>query len=320
MKKLYFKISSAVLLAIIVLFFTPSCKSGSDSGSKNSYVSSGDVLTDILKSYRDGGMTSWWQIAAVYNANENPLDYKGFDDVLTSLEGDTNIKMASYVIVVDIAAVIGADPGYYEKYEEYKAKLKNLLENPAAGVSLNDYIFGYYALKCSGMSFNQTPLTNYLLDAPKSDGGFALSGDVGDVDMTAIAVPVLKLLALNQNIDVKTNLDNAVKFLENSVSPDGTFLSIIANQAENSNSTSVALSALVCYYGDDGSSNDTIKKIRSGLDIFKVKDDAGYSYLKGGSNNMLATAQAAVALGDVKNKTSVWEKLYNDSLTAFTEE
>ncbi|MCL2772136.1 MAG: hypothetical protein FWD71_02195, partial [Oscillospiraceae bacterium] len=113
-------------------------------------------------------------------------------------------------------------------------------------------------------------------------------------------------------------MQNAVKFLENNVGDDGACASVSANATENSNSTAVALSALVGYYNDDGSANENIKKVIGGLDIFKLTTVAGYSYLKDGlSANVLSTSQAAIALGDLKDKTSVWQKLYSDSVTAF---
>ncbi|MCL2772522.1 MAG: hypothetical protein FWD71_04150, partial [Oscillospiraceae bacterium] len=243
MQKLYYKITAIILAAFIILCFTPSCMANPDDS--NSYKSSGDTLTDILANYRNDGMTSWWQIVAVYNAGENPMDYKGFDDILGSIIGDDNTVMASYVIVSDIAAVIGADPGYFEKYEEYKTKLKNLLENPLDSNTLNDYIFSYYALKCSGMIFDETSFLNYLSQAQKSDGGFALSGDAGDIDITAFVVPALKLLSSNADPVSSINpalplMHNDVKFLPNNVGDDGACASVSANATENSNSTAVA--------------------------------------------------------------------------------
>ncbi|MCL2095765.1 MAG: hypothetical protein FWH10_02540, partial [Oscillospiraceae bacterium] len=54
------------------------------------------------------------------------------------------------------------------------------------------------------------------------------------------------------------------------------------------------------------------EKTIAGLSLFKLTDSAGYSHTIGGRENALATSQAAIALGDVKNNMSVWEKLYLD--------
>ena len=153
------KIISVILTVFISLTVFTSCSSKPDIKDPN------EILSNILENYRKNGMTSWWEILAVYNAGENPMDYKGFDEILKSLEGTTNSKMASYVTVANIAVVIGADAGYFEKYEEYKTNLKSLLENPTDKYTLNDYIFGYLALKCSGMKFDESKVLNYLIQA-----------------------------------------------------------------------------------------------------------------------------------------------------------
>lgn len=312
MNKAIFKFISTILLISLMLCFIPSC--GSESSGN---ASPDEILSDILKSYRTDGMKIWWEIVAVYNSGENPMDYKGFDEILVSLEGTTtNLKMASYVIITNIAAVIGADAGYFEEYEPYKSKLKNLLENPSSDNNINDYIFAYYALKCSGTNFDENEFASYMKSVQGDDGSYSMSGMSGDSDMTAFAIPALKLLAYNQAAEVREILDNAVIFLETSINGNGTFSSY---DIENANSTACAVSALVSYTNADAYSdeNETLKNAMSGLSVFKVPKEAGYAYRTSEKSDSLATAQAAIALGDAKNKTSVWEKLYNDSVEAF---
>ena len=330
MKKIIF-----LALFIFVLCFT-SCTSddGLDYDSGDPDV----ILSNILANYRKNGMTSWWEIVAVYNANENPLDYKGFADVRDSLANakDTNAAMASYVIVANIALAIGADEMYFEKYGEYKSRLKDLLENPTDDYTLNDYIFGYLALKTSGMSLeelDQGRFWSYLNASQKADGGFAVSGNSGDADMTAFAVQAMKLLYRNDDPNINPDMDtmpmtNAVKFLEDNIGENGAFSSF---GSDNANSTAVAFSALLfqapCLsfhedlWSDEFDWSDMVRirkelieKSFDGLMTFKVKGEAGYAFTKGGKSNALATTQAAIALGDYKNKISVWEKLYLDSI------
>jgi len=296
------KITPVVLILSFILtalWFT-SC--GNDNNS-------GDILGDILQKYKTDGLTSWWEVVALYNAGENPVDYENLEELLLSLEGTTNVKMASYVIVANIAVINGKNSADFPKYEEYKSTLKNLLENPADNYTLNDYIFSYYALKSSGLIFNENPVIEYLKNARKSDGGFALSGDSGDVDVTSFAINVFVL--------ANTEEPEAVKFLEDKINENGTFSSF---GNENSNSTACALSAFVGYYKtNENSPNEIIKKASDGLKLFEVntKKEKGYSYLKDGKADTLATAQSVIAVYDMENKTSVWVKLYIDSQTAF---
>ena len=306
MKKL---ISVVLIISLILCLFT-SCKK--DSTDITDEKTSGE-LSDILEKYKTNGLSLWWEAVAVYNAGENPAEYKGFKELYLSLEGKTNLDMAKYVIVANIAIIKGANPKDFAKYEEYKSNLKNLLENVTGDYPLNDYIFGYYALRSSVVYFDSKSIISYFYEAQKSDGGFALSSSTesSDVDITAFAIPALKLA--HDNLLANYDIEHyppaiAVRFLESQINENGTFSSY---GIENSNSTACALSALIMYYKDDA--NETVKKAADGLKLFTAKKGVGYSYLMDGDVNALATAQAAIALGDLENKTSVWEKLYNET-------
>jgi hypothetical protein len=292
-----------LFICIYAVLFFASCASGD--GYDYDYDSDDPdvILSNILKSYRDNGMSSWWEVVAVYNAGENPLDYNGFDYVYNSLSQTlaTNTNMASYVIVANIALAIGADEMYFSNYRDYKSKLKELLENPTDGYTLNDYIFGYLALKTSGTEFNEMPFFNLLIESQKPDGGFALTGGTGDVDMTAFALQAMQLLYTDAAFQSASPGD-VLRFLESSISGNGTFSSF---GSENSSSTAVALSAL--------DAEDYRQKAFGGLMLFKAAGYPGFSHLQGGRPDSLSTAQAAIALSDFKNNSTVWVKLYLDS-------
>jgi len=282
-----------ILCAVLILSFLsllcalPSC--GGDPPGQ---------LERIVQNYKKNGLISWWEALAVYGAGENPADFKGFGELLASLEGEANLKMASYVIVASCVAAHGESSVSFGKYEKYRAELKTFLENPSDAYPLNDYIFGYLALKCSGADF-ESSLMGYLKQVQKPDGGFNLSAkaDSGDVDMTGFAVFALRLPGGDAGV-----LDDAIKFLEGRIGENGTFSSY---GSENANSTAIALSALSGY----GHLGETIEKATAGLALFRL-GDGRYSFLEGGEANALATAQAAIALGDLENNMSVWERLY----------
>jgi hypothetical protein len=277
------KYLSVLLVLSFLMAFTASCEAPSDG------------LSPILKSYKKNGLTSWWEAVAIYNAGENPAEYKGFMEMFASLEGKTNLKMASYVIVEAIAEACGEAAASRGTYERYKESLKTLLEAPSEQYTLNDYIFAYLALKCSGEDF-RAPLMDYLAQAQKPDGGFNLSvpANSGDVDVTAFAIFAMRLLDRESE-----PLERALKFLEGRVGENGVFGSF---GSDNANSTALAASALIGH-------GNFCERAAEGLALFKLKDGR-YSFLEGGSANALATAQAAIALYDLKNNMSVWEKLY----------
>ena len=306
MKRLKLKVISVILILSLVLCSLTSC--GNSTGGENAN------LGDILKNYKTYGMAAWWEILAVYNAGENPVNYENFNEICLSLVGNDYLNMAPYVIIANIAITKGTNEKRFDKFEEYKLELKKFLENPYFKFTINEYIYAYYALKCSGTDFNQTPIFEYFLKEQNSDGGFGFLGDLSDVDTTAMMIPVLQLLYKNDNPNIENDMDmsplyNAVKFIESQIHENGAFEFY---GEENANSTACALSALIAFYKDDGSSIEMIKKASDGLANFRLRGKAAYSCVINGRSDLLATAQAAIALGDLKNKTSVWEKLYLD--------
>ena len=279
-----------ILCALLALY---SC---SDNNSGSAETS----LENILRDLRTDGMKLWWDILAVYNADENPLDYPGFDAIEAALENASNmLERASYVIITNICVAIGADEGYFEQYEPYKARLKAMLENPEGG-TINDYIFGYLALKTSGDDFDEEPVREYLEAAQKADGGFAISGDEGDIDVTAFAVAALVLIGSEQP------LLRATGFISENINEDGTFTGW---GSANANSTASVISALMAQnYAVMSGDGEIIRLAQEGLSLFEKS--GGYAYAAGMERDLLATAQGAIALGDIKNGTSVWIKLY----------
>jgi len=303
-----------IILCVPLLFAVSACRSnenGDNGGSGGGAYGGETNLINIVQSLRTNGMTSWWEIVAVYNAMQNPLDFRGFDEIIDSLEGGgTTLSRAAYVIVTNISVVIGADPEYFEEYDNYKGILRQVLANPGSG-NINDYIFAYLALKTAGEDFDETPVREHLERLQLPDGGFALSGDTGDPDMTAMAMNALMLMAYDsesETVEVPLSVTNAVAFLQNSMNEDGTFTSW---GNPNANSTATVLSALSAHHGIAAVGQEgIIQQVQTGLALFEA--GGGYAFLLGGERDPLATAQGAIALGDMQNGTNVWLKLYGD--------
>lgn len=287
-----------IMLCALLLVSVYACGSDENGGADN--YSGETTLPNILASLRSRGMTSWWDILAVYNAGHNPLDgnYGNFDEILDALEaGESMTDRAAYVLVTNISVVIGADPEYFEEYENFKSILKELLENPGEN-NLNDYIYAYLALKTADVEFNETPIRAFAEAAQLPDGGFAFWGEESDIDSTAMMIPALIIMGSD------AARDRATAFLRNNMNEDGTFSSW---GTANANSTASALSALTAAYGTD---NETVQKARDGLSLFET--GGGYSWELGGERNDFATSQGAVALGDLQNGTNAWLKLYHE--------
>ena len=261
------------------------------------------VLDSSLQIIRNNGITMMDEVLAIYNAGVNPATYPGFNEFLAE-RAETG-AIAGYVISVNAAIARGANANTFEYYEAFKNTLLEVVSNPGERF-ITEYIFAYLALKTAGMAFDETAVREHLEALQLADGGFTFWGDDGDVDATAMAISALILMYYGEDT-TPASLGRAITFVRESINDDGTFASW---GTINANSTAVALSALIAYYGAD---NEVVQRAAEGLALFEL-EDGGFSLEKDDNElNPLATAQAATALGDLQNGINVWTALYRAS-------
>lgn len=155
-----------------------------------------------------------------------------------------------------------------------------------------------------------------ILAAQLVDGGWALSGDSADVDMTAMAVQAL-VPYYKSNTSVKAAVDKAVNTLSAMQNKNGTFST---EDPDSGNIvTSESVSQVVVALTALGINPDTdyrfVKNGVSALDAllaFAVNDGKdGFRHLVGGTPNGMATEQAYYALVSydrmLNDKTSLYD-------------
>lgn len=137
-------------------------------------------------------------------------------------------------------------------------------------------------------------LIQVILDAQLADGGWALSGETSDADITGMAVQALAPYYEN-NADVKKALDEAIATLSKMQAADGSYGSIDGTSSESIAQVIVALAAL----GIDADKDERfIKNGISALDAlcaFYVQG-GGFKHLMDGNLDGMATEQGYYAL------------------------
>ena len=137
-------------------------------------------------------------------------------------------------------------------------------------------------------------LIAYILSAQLEDGGWALSGDVGDPDMTAMA---LQALAPYYDTDeaVAAVVDAALKALSDAQQEDGGFGSGGTANSESAAQVIVALAALDI---DPNTDERFVKNGRSVIDALcgYYVDGGGFRHLSDGERDGMATEQGYYAL------------------------
>ena len=172
------------------------------------------------------------------------------------------------------------------------------------------WIYGLHLLNngCKSGITNTQSAINTLLSLQKSDGGWAVTGNYGDNDVTAMALQALSHY-YNENAAVRAAADRAVSLLSSRQNADGDFSGYGVPNAESTAQVITALSAL----GIDGDSDSRfIKNGKSALDgLLKYRlSDGGFCHKAGGGFNETATEQAFYSLVAYNRMTSGKTGLY----------
>lgn len=169
---------------------------------------------------------------------------------------------------------------------------------------INAYIWGLIALDSVSYDAEEKreEIVKKLLSAQLSDGGFALSGTMGDADVTAMTL--IALAPYKEREEVSSAVENALGFLSENQLSDGGFMSYGIENCESSAQVVTALCSLGINPFDD---ERFVKGGNSPFDAMMSYElsNGGFSHLLSDEKmNGLATEQALVALAAAKRYLS----------------
>ena len=151
-------------------------------------------------------------------------------------------------------------------------------------------------------------LIRVILDAQLIDGGWALSGETSDADMTGMAVQALAPY-YESNADVKKALDEAIETMSKMQAADGSFGSIDGTSSESIAQVIVALAALGIDADKDARFVKNGISAVDALCAFYV-EGGGFKHLLSGNRDGMATEQGYYALAAyfrmLDNETSLY--------------
>lgn len=152
-------------------------------------------------------------------------------------------------------------------------------------------------------------LINTILEAQLSDGGWALTGEVSDSDMTGMALQALAPY-YEHNVLVKTAVDKALAALSDMQAEDGSFASIDGPSSESIAQVIVALTAL----GIDPDQDERF--IKNGVSVWDALltyyiPGGGFRHIPGGDLDGMSTEQGYYAMTAyyrmLEKKTSLYD-------------
>lgn len=151
------------------------------------------------------------------------------------------------------------------------------------------YIFGLHLLNNISTDNTKNEVINTILSLQKSDGGWAVMGDLGDNDVTAMTVQALApYYKTNQN--VKTAIDKALTLLSNRQKSDGDYASYGIDNPESTAQVLVALSSLGIDCEKDSRFIKNGKTLIDGIEKYRL-ENGGFCHQIGKDSNANATIQ-----------------------------
>lgn len=249
-----------------------------------------------LQAWLDGaltqgaGVTSDWLVFSIrqYNKSYNFSQYAAaLNNYVKTDDGFTAVTKQRFALLF---AAVGQNRDY----------VVQTVNSTIGEFGIMSWIYGLHLLN-NGYTSSKTSTTavvEKLLTLQLTDRGWALSGTVSDVDVTAMTLQALAPY-YKTNTKVKAAVDAAITLLSQRQMSTGDFQSYGVG---NSQSTAQVITALACL-GINGLSDTRFIKnnntLLDGLLQYQLADKS-FSHTLGGSSNNSATAQALGAF------VSVW--------------
>lgn len=176
------------------------------------------------------------------------------------------------------------------------AYIANRLEDELGDQGVMELVFSLHLLnnRYSSSKYSSQSLCEAILSLRLDDGGWAVSGGVSDVDVTAMVLQALAPLSNRGDGQIDGAVERAVDLLSERQLADGDFMSYGKPNAESCAQVIIALSAL----GIDASSDERfIKNGNSAADGIKKYrlEDGSFSSQAGGGASELANLQSFCA-------------------------
>ena len=228
--------------------------------------------------------SSWYLIGLSQMGN---YDFSSYEQSLADFLASNTIRSAStrqkYALVL---AACGSNDGY----------IFQTLEDSVGEQGVMSWIFGLHILNNGFVSENHTAESakNKLLSLRLSDGGWAVSGNVSDVDVTAMAVQALAPFYVSCD-ETKSAVDGALNLLSERQLENGGFKSYGKENSESVSQVIIALSSL----GIDCETEERfIKNGKTLIDVLwdYCLENGGFSHVRDGEYNEIATSEAFLAM------------------------
>ncbi len=218
----------------------------------------------------------------------NLLKYIGNSSSDLSSTELSRIAISAYVGGIDLKNVSFSDGKSFFEAEAFNDYGSSTKKQGVVALSYLLLVQNLYKISFEQDFYSEENLLSEINSYILSDGGFSITGDVGDVDTTAI---VLLCLSYIENPIAKKIVNSCILFLEKSYENNGKYVSFGVESSESVSQVALAYISV-----------ENLEKAKEAERIllrFSLPDGS-YSHTIGGGSNILSSVQALNAL------TSIW--------------
>lgn len=233
----------------------------------------------------NAGVLSEWYILTLSQSGK--YDFKSYEAALKQYIDSNEI---SSVVTVQKYALALAASGSDDRY------ISDLFNDSIGKMGIMSWVFGLHILNngYTSSEYMVSDVIEEILVLQLEDGGWAINGQYGDVDTTAMVIQALAPY-YESDLNVRNAVDTALEMLASKQLDAGGYLSYGVPNPESASQVIVALSSL----GIDISFDERfIKNGRTLIDA--VSDyrlpDGSFCHKEGGDSNETATIQVFYAL------------------------
>ena len=226
------------------------------------------------------GRNSEWYALSLSQCGE--WDLSEYEEALLSFLSEN--KISSHSTRLKYAICLAAS-GSTDRY------ISETMNVSIGAQGIMSHVFGLHLLNngyVSEMTINGT--VNAILELQREDGGWRVTGNSSDVDVSAMAIQALAPL-IHEREDVRVAVEHGLDFLSSAQLGNGAYMSY---GVENLESTAQVLIALCSLNIDPLTDERFIKDgndIFDGMILFRL-DDGSFSHTEKGDSNKNATVQA----------------------------
>lgn len=233
----------------------------------------------------NAGATSEWYIFGLSQSGN--YDFSAYESALLNYLNTNTVRSASsrlkYALVL---RAVGSKSD----------TIREILDNSIGQQGIMSWVYGLHLMN-NGVAcaeYTAEEVIAVLLEFQHEDGGWSLTGEFGDADVTAMTMQALALYK-ESNAAVKTALDNGIVFLSEKQKEDGGYTSFGQQNSESTSQVLIALSAL----GIDCTADDRFQK--NGCTLFDAilkyrLDDGTFCHDPAKGTNHTATVQAFTSM------------------------